>query len=731
MWKWIWNNLSNIDSIVSIAATILSGVLFIGGSIIGLIISILKLKLKCNQYKYLNLPVDSQVKQAMKYYVPTRGQNIDPCTEEEYSTRHSFVSIELVKLFIRNIFKSSEMQYFIVLADSGMGKTTFLLKLFFEYYKKIFKKYDIVFVPLSLSSSLERVRSIENKSTTILLLDGFDEDKHAMEDYTKRLRTICDETELFYKVVITCRTQFFPDRDSEPKYAGKIKFGVGNKNVEFIKYYISPFSDRDIQKYLKKKYKFFYRRKKRLKAERLVKRCPRLMMRPMLLNYIDYLINDNQFYEYTYQIYDVLIQKWIERETIPNDILYSFTNKLALLMFAEKRQLKPSYEFEKICKDFDLRINPIEAKSRSLLNRTADGLYKFAHKSIYEYILSKNALENIDFREKLVQSDFIGLDMASLFFKEMCEEYIKTGKYQQCHDLSYMQVTEKCFENYNFSGCRMVKCRFMKCQFSNCAFEDIDANEIEFINCKLDGLNFNGAHLMHAVFSGSELISCKFIESNLTGSNFTNAPDGRTKMGSGCDFTNAKLIRANFSGMHLNEFGCIKTAELTAINMLGAKLYDIDFLCGKDLRAAILKDAEIINCKMNEINFNDCDFTNVYVKNTFFSKSYFSDTILINGTFVDTEFSEIEMPGANFKHSDFTNCIFCKSNLKQVDFSECKLKTSSLYMNKYNELDVRFLKLEDCDLDEDSEGFFDRATKSNIQKMEDQKKISRMKQLSN
>ena len=65
---------------------------------------------------------------------------------------------------------------------------------------------------------------------TILLLDGFDEDKYAVEDYVNRLIEICNETELFYKVIITCRTQFFSDSDSEPKYVGgKIKFGIGKK----------------------------------------------------------------------------------------------------------------------------------------------------------------------------------------------------------------------------------------------------------------------------------------------------------------------------------------------------------------------------------------------------------------------------------------------------------------------------------------------------------------------
>lgn len=143
-----------------------------------------------------------------------------------------------------------------------MGKTTFLLRLFFDYYKKIYKKYDIVFIPLNSKKSIELIKNVKNKSKTVLLLDGFDEDNYAMKNYKDRLNEICNETELFKKIIMTCRTQFFPDNDSEPSYIDKIKFGTGNKTVEFVKYYISPFNDEEIDRYLKKKYNRLFEKNK-------------------------------------------------------------------------------------------------------------------------------------------------------------------------------------------------------------------------------------------------------------------------------------------------------------------------------------------------------------------------------------------------------------------------------------------------------------------------------------
>ena len=49
--KWFWDSSSNINAIINIISTVISGVIFIAG----LVISVLRLKLKGNQYKYLNL----------------------------------------------------------------------------------------------------------------------------------------------------------------------------------------------------------------------------------------------------------------------------------------------------------------------------------------------------------------------------------------------------------------------------------------------------------------------------------------------------------------------------------------------------------------------------------------------------------------------------------------------------------------------------------------------------
>lgn len=509
--KCIWDNLPNVVAAITIIGVIFSFWIAIWG--------ILKLKLRHYQYKYLNLPLDSQTKKSMKYYIYTNGQNIDPCIEEK-ETNTSLEKDNLIKLFTKKIFKNSENQYFIILADSGMGKTTFLLKLFFVYYRKILKKHDIHLIPLNFKNSISYIRKIENKPNTILLLDAFDENQYAIKDYNKHLKVICNETELFYKVIMTCRTQFFPNNESEPKYIDRLKFSTGNKKIEFVKYYISPFNDQEIDKYLKKKYNRFlkkiynrfFKKNKMKRAKRLIANCPDLMIRPILLSYIDDLLEDKEKqYKYTYEIYRQLVHKWIDREAIDNNNLYNFSNKVAEYMYNNKIPYISLNEIENLCKECNIQLRSIEAKSRSLLNRNAVGDYKFAHRSILEYFLAKKALDELEFRKIITSDKFNGYDMAKVFFKEMSFVYFKTSiknngssfglkkasfKFLQ---LPYIKCSGKNMIGYNFEGCNLFKANFALSNLQRVNLRRADLRGADLTQTNLREADLRGADLRGAI----------------------------------------------------------------------------------------------------------------------------------------------------------------------------------------------------------------------------------------
>jgi len=247
-----------------------------------------------------------EIQKATQYFVPTQCQNVDPAQSNEPSRTYALASKEpLIPFFINKVFlHPSSEKFYIVLADSGMGKTTFMINLYLQTIKLRNKELQIILLPLGYPESInQKIQEIKEKEKTILLLDAFDEDVEAVQDYQSRMTEIVQLTKEFRTVVITSRTQFFPSEDRLPNDTGIMRFGGDKGEYCFHRTYVSPFEDRDIKVYLRKKFPFWKFRLKR-RAQEIVSHSPNLMARPMLLAKVEDLMSNNQSYEYSYQIYE-------------------------------------------------------------------------------------------------------------------------------------------------------------------------------------------------------------------------------------------------------------------------------------------------------------------------------------------------------------------------------------------------------------------------------------------
>lgn len=407
----------------------------------------------------------TDIKKATEFYVPTQCQNIAPSKEHEPGHTHAFATKEdLIPFFIKKAFqnKSVHDRFFIILADSGMGKTTFMINLYASYVRKNGPE-NIHLIPLGNPDSIKEVDTTppNKRKDTILLLDAFDEDNHAIIDYKSRLKLILQKSKDFKEVIITCRTQFFPSEVEEPKETGILKFDDDGGEYTFRKLYISPFDDEDIKRYLRKKYSFF-KKKKQQKAEEIVKQSPNLMVRPMLLSYIDDLIESGRTYERTYQIYKELIKKWIDREvnrrpkgkTEYRQQLYKFSRAIAINIYQNHKKRGGLFvegnDVLHFSRQQDINLQELELKSRSLLNRDVQGRYKFSHKSILEYFLAIEAFDNEDF---IQDGNFEGIEQTEAFLQEMYYDKAKSlrGEYR----LS-TTVTNQPFENLQLADMKNV-----------------------------------------------------------------------------------------------------------------------------------------------------------------------------------------------------------------------------------------------------------------------------------
>ncbi|WP_079242334.1 NACHT domain-containing protein [Chryseobacterium indologenes] len=382
---------------------------------------------------------------AKKKYIRSKCQNIDPSNEIEYNNNFAFaVREDLLNFFLKNVFriKDPEQKYYLILGDAGMGKTTFLLNLFRLYNKNIrqliFSNEKMKLLPLGESfDELKKIISeIPEPEQTILLLDALDESNlffhEQTNNYSLFLDKLINSVSHFKQVIITCRTNFFINEKDEPFELKIKKYNTEGNGFHIIKkVYLSPFNQADVNKYLNNTFPLWEIEKKE-KAKKIILSTKDIFFRPMLLSYIDDLVKLNRNDFLKFEVYETLIEAWINRESnkyleteryIFKNNLYLFTYELAISIYNNYKENGYFISFEEsqaIALKNNINLNELEIRSRTLLNRNSNGDYKFSHKTILECILSyfsflsrKNIgldeyeifydLENFDFAKGLVE----------------------------------------------------------------------------------------------------------------------------------------------------------------------------------------------------------------------------------------------------------------------------------------------------------------------------------------
>ncbi len=381
------------------------------------------------------------INEAKKYFVETHCQDKAPHDHLElHEAPNSAVREPLIKYMFR-AFRSESDRYFMILAGAGMGKTTFMINLFLKYRSQVNPKYAIVLIPLGDPEANEEIirlsKDKEKARNTILLLDAFDEDPLAQSNYEERLQNILNTTRFFRKLVLTCRTQFFPNEDAED-YDIQIEKQGGFGSYRFLKKYVSPFTDDDVESFLKKRFPFFKQRKE---ARAIVDQSYSLMSRPLLLSWVHLLIESKEPFRQRSEIYQTLCRKWVERESLKQlgslkesgrtpeyfrGQMWRFLMATARYTHRRERMRKgtkiPISNVKDIAIRLGIELKEIDVTSRSLLNRDPGGLFKFSHKSIYEYLAAKYEVDlAID---SVRRSTRLTTNLMKSFFTEMADDMV-------------------------------------------------------------------------------------------------------------------------------------------------------------------------------------------------------------------------------------------------------------------------------------------------------------------
>ncbi|MES9897707.1 MAG: hypothetical protein ABW148_01650 [Sedimenticola sp.] len=333
-----------------------------------------------------------------KVYVEPFCQEVNPADrhDEDFFTSREPLFRKVSEFLRLKTYQKGNNQLFI-LSDSGMGKTSFLVMLKLLHLTSFWpKSYDCVLLKLG-ESTITDICNIENRRKTLLLLDSLDEDPLAYGRSKERLLDILKATHMFNRVIITCRTQFFPTVDNDPlEYPGRIRIGG------FIcpSKYLSLFDDNQVENYLNKRFpkKLFRSNEEEIKkSHNIINRMASLRCRPMLLSFIEDLVNLPGFTEYgvgsEYLIYNSLVQSWLIREGSKtghsSQVLLKACAELAFKMQSKKKIKITPHELDELISELEYLgpLKKIDITGRSLINKNSAGEFRFSHYSIQEFLV--------------------------------------------------------------------------------------------------------------------------------------------------------------------------------------------------------------------------------------------------------------------------------------------------------------------------------------------------------
>lgn len=342
-----------------------------------------------------------EIEHCLRYYIRPLCQNLNPGESEE--SRHIYpVKSDLRTTVEQWLTTDTVYRNLIILSEAGMGKTAFLINYIVYQYTRRYKPFEFVYIPFGLSGFAERIESVEQPERTVLLLDGFNEDMEAVQDRIGRIDQIIKWTSLFYRVIITCRTSFFPRDKDIPFDIEKIRpgfhrIGIGPQYT-FYTLYISPFNDKQVKAYLKRRFPI-WNKKKRQKAFALVEQRANPVVHSVLLTYIEDLMESEELWYNKFQMYSTLVSAWIAKKHKMSQIresMHVFFQKLAIELFTNRlyrgREYIAKEELESLAIKNNIQLSSWDYPS--LIIQSESCYYKFIHRSMLEFLFAKGLLVN-------------------------------------------------------------------------------------------------------------------------------------------------------------------------------------------------------------------------------------------------------------------------------------------------------------------------------------------------
>lgn len=531
-----------------------------------------------------------------EYYIEPYCQQFNPADESDESR---FVVREHLTSRLQHFLGGSEKTntpHQIILADSGMGKTSCLVMLKLAHLNSFWPQpYSVYLLKLG-HDTLDIVRTLE-KRKSVLLLDALDEDPLAWGRITDRLGEILNATKHFTRVVITCRTQFFSAGEDPFNRRGHAE--VGGFLCPVV--YLSLFDDLQVSEYLQKRFprdtSIFNR------AMPIITKMKALKFRPMLLSHIEELLDSTNTDWTTHSVYQALVSAWLHRERAkmlaqrkPEDVptlseLMRACLVLSRLMF-QLNSISVSIEAIGNAVGFDsvlCHIEEIDIAGRSLLNKNSEGNYRFAHFSIQEYLFSQVIAQGIvpNYRKREYKPT------AQVFF--FLDYHIRRLQDNERKKLvmDYLSLSGLRLEGLDWNSLNLNEQIFKKTEFIKCSLASALLVGSEFIGAQLDSTQLTSAALDESIITDTSAKSCDFANATITRSKIDNST-----------FYKVSFRLASLAATTVNS-SRFKECNFSDCQLSKVKFDEVEF------EDCIFDDTAFVDAAINDCTFTNCDLSRV------------------------------------------------------------------------------------------------------------------------
>ncbi|MCP4695800.1 MAG: SUMF1/EgtB/PvdO family nonheme iron enzyme [Gammaproteobacteria bacterium] len=457
-----------------------------------------------------------------KYYIPPNCRRYNPAdSDDRENGRSDSPAFELINNFFNGeLLEQDGRTQMFILSDAGMGKTSLLMMLKLAHLTAFWPPdYQCVLLKLGEENTIDRIKAVENRNKTVLLLDALEEDPTAWGRTRKRLLELLEETKLFHRVFISCLTQFFPEKRLKP-FGGTGRMVLEDFRCPML--FLSPFNDQQLDEYLERKFPIRLSHsvpqhnkaeKERLRACAILNKMGSPGLCPMLLVHIDDLLEAGDLQQNAYKIYSALVDVWLQREQrklrrlydentkkVPdNKTLLKVCVQVAAFMQAHGKQKIEESELNLLIAA-DPSINwllEFDVGGRSLLKRDSQRAFHFSHYTIQEFLLAHGLVNhNLALDEPLRATDeimkFLKLaDPAETWMNLLDFKRVQLGKYLRANPRLYRDFQNADFAGVNLSGAYLE-------------------------GANLRGADLKGANLSNARLVDANLAETKFAEADLT-----------------------------------------------------------------------------------------------------------------------------------------------------------------------------------------------------------------------